>query len=547
MNTQPTITRPNTSLTSARPRLGRRILGLALLCGLMASPLDARALDDNPDGEPVGTAGCLASVQGTLTATPGSIVPGQSVTLRYRATVPSNCTGVKLRLNPWALSSKSGTRTVTPISNTTYNLQAIRGNASVQLASATVGVTLPRRVTISSNEPEQVGVLIQALGTPHSEVVLEDNVDLDLTHKEWIVVAEGVSLVGGRTPRAPGARLRTTSRPKPLLDVGGDNVRISGIRIEGADMGVSDLGEKAQAIFIVSRLNVEIDHNEISGFSGSAVGVADDWSEIDPIKDYDAVHIHDNFIHHNQSLGRHGYGVTVGNGAYVTIEQNVFDWNRHAIAGDGSDGSGFRAYRNLVLEHGGLHRWIPFPGTWVRTHQFDMHGQENCGVWDLFSDSLYNCGTAGHDMEVRYNSFLYTAGKAVKLRGTPQFGPNGAKVMFNVFAHDSMDEAIGQTESGLYESQNLVGINGMAELGSCDFDADGLQDSFLATGQTWWYASAGTGPWTFLNTSLKRRAEVSLGFFDGDPRCDVFADGVLYSGGQPLAPVPATAVFANPW
>lgn len=42
-------------------------------------------------------------------------------------------------------------------------------------------------------------------------------------------------------------------------------------------------------------------------------------------------------------------------GAYVLIERNVFDWNRHSIAGDGKMGTGYLAYRNLILTNGGVH------------------------------------------------------------------------------------------------------------------------------------------------------------------------------------------------
>ena len=65
------------------------------------------------------------------------------------------------------------------------------------------------------------------------------------------------------------------------------------------------------------------------------------------------------------------------------------------------------------------------------------------------------------------------------------------------------------------------------------FDGDGRNDSFMATGQSWWYRSGTTGPWEFLNASTKKFSEVSLGYFDGDDRCDVSADGVIYPGGRP--------------
>jgi hypothetical protein len=38
-----------------------------------------------------------------------------------------------------------------------------------------------------------------------------------------------------------------------------------------------------------------------------------------------------------------------------------------------------------------------------------MHGQEHCGVADVVSDSLYNCGRASYLMEIRFNSLVYTS------------------------------------------------------------------------------------------------------------------------------------------
>jgi hypothetical protein len=90
----------------------------------------------------------------------------------------------------------------------------------------------------------------------------------------------------------------------------------------------------------------------------------------------------------------------------------------------------------------------------------------------------------------------------------------------------------------------------MNELGTCDFDGDGLNDLFLATGQTWWYSSGGDTPWIYLNTSKKRRAEVTLGFFNADNTCDVWVDGTIYPGGRtqtlPGNHVPPRGGIANP-
>ena len=88
--------------------------------------------------------------------------------------------------------------------------------------------------------------------------------------------------------------------------------------------------------------------------------------------------------------------------------------------------------------------------------------------------------------------------------GVTQRRPCGAQVVSNVFAHGRLGSAVKQTERGLCASRNLTGVNSLRRVRTCDVDGDGLLDSFLATGQTWWYASGKTQPWVFLRRSPAR-------------------------------------------
>jgi hypothetical protein len=84
-----------------------------------------------------------------------------------------------------------------------------------------------------------------------------------------------------------------------------------------------------------------------------------------------------------------GYGV-VASGTHVLIERNAFNDYFHAIAANGCPGSGYRAYRNLVLNNGGG----------AGNQAFDAHYRRaTCGV---------PSSAAGHDFDVRWNSFLYS-------------------------------------------------------------------------------------------------------------------------------------------
>jgi hypothetical protein len=408
-------------------------------------------------------------------------------------------------------------------------------------------------VTISSQD--LLPTFMQALRTPNTTVNV--TADLDLSGLANIPIAAGVKLIGGRTavpgkPYQPGPRLFTTTIPSPLLNVTGARVRITGLRIQGHlsvdPPGISDSDDDSSigiSVAFESRgpVPIEIDHNEIYGWSGAGVEVRGQQNWPFPVQvgfddaakllvygtTPEPAYIHDNYIHNNLHSGKMGYGVVVSaNGAHAYIERNVFDWNRHSISGDGSDNSGYRAYRNLVLPDGGNDVWLG--GIWQYTHQFDMHGQSS---YCLHAFLDHDCGTAGYDIDIQHNSFLYTAGLAIKVRGTPQLLPYGAVIRSNVFAHDSTSDAVDWTEGGVWlGDDNQVGVTPYA-IKSCDFDGDGINDLFLTTGQTWWYASAGTGPWIYLNASTLslQHGDISLGYFDGDGLCDVVAGGVTYSGG----------------
>jgi hypothetical protein len=212
------------------------------------------------------------------------------------------------------------------------------------------------------------------------------------------------------------------------------------------------------------------------------------------------VRIHDNFIHHNQhpTSGGHalGYGVVLGWTGWAHIYRNVFDFNRHAIAADGNAG-GYVAEENLVLKGGGYHGGRL--SDW--THIFDVHGT---GCW--WEDDL--CGNAGWNFRFDRNSFQYKRSHAIKIRGKPRVSTD---ILRNVFAQGSDAIHLNTNENvnippGSDPDHNILNTDTFGEYYSqCDFDGDGVDDLFLATGATWWFASAGKFHWSFLNTSSKRK------------------------------------------
>lgn len=312
--------------------------------------------------------------------------------------------------------------------------------------------------------------------------------------------------------------------------------RMAGFRIAGPTTGQQNTVERG--ISIERCPGVEITNMEIYGWGAFAIGVSDNIQGAPPLPPAtDRAHpirIHGNYIHHNQHPDGNGYGVNVGGGAWAHIYENVFDFNRHAIA-TGWDVGGYRAERNLVLKGGGYH------SAHHHTHQFDVHGSGCIWSGDL-------CGTAGDQFWMHHNTFQYTSGISIEIRGLPR---TGAEISGNIFAverllnvyntigvYDAMiNPAIAlNRDDNVTVANNATNVDSYGQYGVCDFDADGVDDLFQATGVTWWFSSFGEFPWTYLNLRTERIEQLKLGEFDATRGCDVLVEQggawVLFSGGR---------------
>jgi hypothetical protein len=379
------------------------------------------------------------------------------------------------------------------------------------------------------------------------------DVDLDMTGIKELVIGSNRSLIASpacaRGPRSVGPRIFVTDKrgSKALFIIRGDNVRFSGFRLEGPTDYIAQGDAKEIGIRIwpfgepTPIQHIEVSNMEVFHWSGAAVSVGDNTEGAERGRLFNtnerAVHIFGNFLHHNRHGAGYGYGVVVGNGAYALIEQNVFDENRHAIAGDSRNGnkrdySGYTLRDNLILSGGGKHcsdGWYWALTGWRlncwQTHQIDMHGDGN----EWYSDNNWLCGTAGETMIIQRNTILYTKGHAIKIRGNPA---DKAVVDNNVFKNSSRGDAIAQTGSCggfgdnitnpiIVNPNNVFGSDPATELGSCDFFGDGQQDQFMATGVTWWAKSPVTQQWRYLNTMPEKLSQLQLIKLDNDSVCDV--------------------------
>ena len=104
-------------------------------------------------------------------------------------------------------------------------------------------------------------------------------------------------------------------------------------------------------------------------------------------------------------------------GAYATIEGNVFDYNRHAVASDGSPYTGYMARFNYVLEQGHCQEGSHV-GCFYNQH-LDVHGTGEKGYG----------GIAGEYFDIAYTSFrgeqtyyLTKTRPAFMIRGSPTIG-----------------------------------------------------------------------------------------------------------------------------
>ncbi len=221
-------------------------------------------------------------------------------------------------------------------------------------------------------------VLASTLRNPSftGRIVIPSDAAWDMSSYVELPLHSGVTLVGERGPLGSRPLLYTpasafNAHPDgfTLFQVTGNDVRIEGLHLQGPAASHDTKQPSANGIFILEDADhqlgrrVVITDNEIEKWPVSGVGLAGAHSEVALPGDYDPswallrpadaglVRIEGNYIHHNCMDGL-GYGVVLGGGAYVTIEGNVFDYNRHDVASDGHAHSGYVANFNYVLEGG---------------------------------------------------------------------------------------------------------------------------------------------------------------------------------------------------
>ncbi|MCK9592381.1 MAG: PKD domain-containing protein, partial [Methanoregula sp.] len=195
-----------------------------------------------------------------------------------------------------------------------------------------------------------------------------------------------------------------------MLTAGGNNVRVTGIILEG-EMKPEDDTSVSESYYLkgvtdFGYTGFVVDNCEIRGWSYAGIFV-------DGCPTSGRPWIHHNYIHHNQARGE-GYGVNVNGGDLLT-EANIFDNNRHSITGGGLVGEKYEFRYNIHLGHG-----LCIGGVHVDVHENENYSGDRvacAGTYYLIHHNTVNQGS-GTDQQA-----------FVHIRDVPQ---NGAYIYNNL-------------------------------------------------------------------------------------------------------------------
>jgi hypothetical protein len=393
--------------------------------------------------------------------------------------------------------------------------------------------------------PEDVPDLGTALTNATAGSVIQLNTDVTVSENQHLTINPGVTLRGGRQNIALGPEVfAPVEDNNGLFVMNGEFARITGLRIRGPSRALHDVAQ-AVGIFVKDDVHAIIDHNDLSDWPHAAVEVRGARDEDCPetldrngiwvpepwgaccARNRDhrppsfRVRVVRNFIHHNRLQDR-GYGVVSYSGAYPSIEGNTFTQNRHAIAADGKPFTGYQAVLNFVLSSVPLQQRIWGTINW-HTQDFDMHGRA--------PHNSYMGSAGGNHIKILRNTFLGTNNGSLPISDHPNIHIRGTPCDFAHIGENISLESSGDAIEYEGEEKDLkVQLEGnvfnhanpTTRLGVGDFDGDGFDDLFIATGTAWYFAPRGTAEWRLLRAETTTNDKFLFGDFDGDGRADVF-------------------------
>lgn len=295
--------------------------------------------------------------------------------------------------------------------------------------------------------------LVQTLSSSDGEVIWVENEIYDMTSQP-----RRIDIPAGTTLASDGAVIQQLGPKDGIFNVTNDDVRISGIRFEGYEIGYVDSYDATRAMLV--RGTIEIDNCEFYGFPTAAIDVEDGG---DP-------HIHHNVIRDNQGSA-HGFGVITFAGDPL-IEYNFFNGNRHSVSGGGSDESSYRASNNLHGEDGlgyQFEQQADGGGTMdIQNNEFRMVQTDNSNPARAYAQG----GTPGDNATIEYNRIL----NPNEPGSQPDTSSDAAIVQYNHGSSDWVSVEFGNNEYGDDSVDSNVGIQPLS--GESEFDGfEGETDS----------------------------------------------------------------------
>ncbi len=407
-------------------------------------------------------------------------------------------------------------------------------------------------------------------GASEGDVIyIEDNAIID-TQRDSLIIDKPITLASGRgINNSCGALIKTniygirnvpadkwlnnsSHLNSPFLVIKSSGVTITGIRFRGpfGDIESDDTKlklKKGISIFNPSE-NITINNCELYNFPYHAIGIEENVNN--------EIIIENNYFHNNRQH-HYGYGIAVnGKDSFALVTDNTFEENRHDIACEGRQGSGYEFSYNEIQGNN------LYPN-------IDVHGGKDFGGQDG-SQKI-----AGTFFYVHHNTFKDYGQNArnILVRGIPE-------VMFlvenNSFTKTNKGNVFFIDEEKLADGTNVFSFNNsyggfvkdyifpkeyyhnvsditylpikntgenilnMMDVACGDFDDNKQSDIFINRNGSWYYINYpkpetmhirenfNAYKWTKLASSGYQPKDVKIADFNGDGKTDVFSTSAGY-------------------